>query len=80
MPSALRRDSLLSAIGATAARGDNHHANLPAELHEKQNHQKVCAKQANQAKQGKQANLDGTARREKVCAMLTILTMLEVLK
>jgi hypothetical protein len=46
----------------------------------KQNREKVCAKQGNQAKQGKQANLDGTARHEKVCAMLTILTKLEVLK
>jgi hypothetical protein len=28
----------------TAARVDNHHANLQAELHAKQNHEKVCAK------------------------------------
>jgi hypothetical protein len=33
-----------SPICVTAARGDNHHANLQAELHAKQNHEKVCAK------------------------------------
>jgi hypothetical protein len=43
----------------------NHHANLQAEFHEKQNHEKVCANLAKLANQGKLANLAETSRNEK---------------